>query len=96
MKHEQTNHPMLEILKSRLPDGLKITKVKDRASASQIQLTFSYNGTQAVGWLYKTCVPGCEKKVCDHTIASAMLSVALKQEDLEMAELWKNKLLSTT
>lgn len=96
MKHEQTNHPMLEILKSRLPDGLKITKIKDRANASQLQLTFSYNGTQAVGWLYKTCAPGFEKKYCDQTIASAMLSVALDLENREMADLWKKKLLSTT
>lgn len=96
MKHKKPDNPMLEILKSRLPEGLKVVRVKDRVNASQLQLTFSYNDTAAVGWLYKTCAPGFEKKYCDQTIASAMLSVALDLEDGKMAELWKKKLHSTT
>lgn len=86
---------MLDILKDRLPEGLEIVKVKDKASASQIQIWFSYKGGEPeVSWLYKTCVPGRENKLCDQTIACVMLGVALKLKDLGMAEYWKDKMLN--
>lgn len=85
---------MLDILKERLPEGLEIVKVKDKASASQIQITFSYEGTEEVGWVHKTCAPGCEKKLCDQTIASIMFSFALKQNYLVMADYWKGKIFN--
>lgn len=84
---------MLDILKERLPEGLEVVKVKDKASASQIQITFRYEGMENVSWLYKTCTPGCENKLCDQTIASTMLGFALKRKDLRMADYWNDKLL---
>lgn len=85
---------MLDILKERLPEGLEVVKVKDKASASQIQITFSYKGLESISWLYKTCAPGCENKLCDQTISSAMLGFALKSRDLQMADYWQDKMLN--
>ncbi len=85
---------MLDILKERLPEGLEIVKVKDKASASQIKIWFSYKGMESVSWIYKTCAPGCEIKICDQTIASAMLGIALNLKDIEMADYWKDKMLN--
>ena len=90
----KSENPMLDILKKRLPEGLEIIKVKDKASASQMQIWFSYKGVEKAGWLYKTCAPGCENKICDQTIASAMLGVALKLKDLSMADYWTDKLFN--
>lgn len=85
---------MLDILKERLPEGLEVVKVKDKASASQIQITFSYKGMESVNWIHKTCAPGCENRLCDQTIASTMLGYALDQKDLQMAEFWRDKMLN--
>jgi len=84
---------MIDILKERLPEGLEVVKVKDKASASQAQITFAYKGLESGSWIYKTCAPGCEYKLCDSTIASVMMSFGIKLHDLEMAEYWKAKLL---
>jgi len=85
---------MLDILRERLPDGLEITKVKDKASASQTEIWFTYQGMESKGWLQKTCAPGCENRVCDRTVANAMMGFALKSKDLEMAEHWQDKMLN--
>ena len=82
---------MLDILKDRLPDGLEIVKIKDRAGRSQIEIVFSYARTETIGWLYKTCVPGKESNVCDFTIYAAMTAIALKKGDMEMAKHWAQK-----
>lgn len=85
---------MLDILKERLPEGLEIVKVKDRANASQIQVFFSYEGKESTNWIRKTCAPGWEEKLCDRTIASTMLGYALDRKNLEMADYWKDKMLN--
>lgn len=84
---------MIDILRERLPDGLEITKVKDTASASQIKIWFTYKGMEAVNWISKTCAPGCATRLCDKTIASTMLAIALDLKDLEMADYWNDKML---
>ena len=85
---------MLEILKERLPEGLEIINVKDKASSSQIEIHFSYQGMTNKSWLYKTCAPGCANKMCDQTICCTMMGFALKLRDLEMADHWKEKMLN--
>jgi len=85
---------MLDILKERLPEGLQIIKVKDKASSDQMEIWFSYEGMEGNGWLRKTCAPGYAGRNCDYTIANAMLGFALQRRDLEMAEFWKDKLLN--
>lgn len=85
---------MIDILRERLPEGLDITKVKDKASASQIEIRFAYKGVETVNWISKTCAPGYATWLCDKTIASTMLGIALDLKDIEMAEQWKDKMLN--
>lgn len=86
---------MLEILKERLPEGLEIVKVQDRANASQIKLQFSYEGETTFGYLPKACAPGYAERICDQTVCSTMMGIALDRKDLEMVELWHTKLQET-
>ena len=83
---------MLEILRKRLPEGLEIAKVMDKANASQIEI--SYRGMETNGWLNKTCAPGHAARLCDKTIATAMLGFAIQLKDIEMADYWKDKTLN--
>lgn len=87
---------MIDLLWERLPRGLEITKVKDRANVSQVQIFFSYESDESTNWISKTCAPGYEKQLCDKTIASTMLGYALKRNDLEMASYWQAKMLDGT
>lgn len=82
---------MLDILKNRLPDGLEIVKTKNKTGASQIQIWFSYDGVEVVGWLQKMCAPKMEESNCDFTICNAMINIALKKNDMGMADYWLKK-----
>ncbi len=85
---------MLDILMSLLPEGLEVTGMKNKKSASSYQIWLSYNSSkEVVCWLQKMCSPGYEVKLCKQTIASAMLAVALDRQDADMAEYWKEKML---
>lgn len=85
---------MLEILKARLPEGLKIIKVKERPGYSQAEIRFEYDGTESIGWLYKTCAPGKENHICDFSICAVMANIALSRNDVEMAKFWLDKQLN--
>ena len=82
---------MLEILKGRLPEGLEIVKVNERPRHSQAEIRFKYDGTEGIGWLYKTCVPGRENIVCDFSICAVMAQIGLLRNDVEMAKFWLDK-----
>lgn len=82
---------MLELFKTRLPEGLEIVKVQDRASASQVKIWFSYDGTEGFTTLQKTCAPGMAEKNCDFSICVAMLGIALDRNDREMIITWRDK-----
>ena len=84
---------MLDILKKRLPEGLEIAKVIDKANAIQIEIWFAYRGMKTNCWLSKTCAPGHATRLCDKTIATAMLGFAIQLKDFEMADYWKDKIL---
>lgn len=85
---------MLDILKERLPNGLEITRSKDRRNSSQVEIWFRYQGYVTRGELQKVCAPGYAEKNCDFTINNAMLSIALKKGDADMAEFWRDRILS--
>ena len=82
---------MLEILKSRLPEGLEIVKVQDRTGASQLKIRFAYKGQESMGHLNKTCAPGEAERNCDFTIHTVMLGFALDRGDLAAAKYWADK-----
>ena len=85
---------MLEIMKTRMPEGLEIKKIQNRANASQIKIWFAYEEIEVVGYLSKTCTPGTAEKVVDYTICSAMMGVGLRRNDVEMAEHWLAKTMA--
>lgn len=82
---------MLDILKERLPEGLEVVKTQDRSGSWQMKVWFSYNGTEVLGYLPKTCTPGCAEHVCDMTICAAMIKVGLECNDLALVKLWADK-----
>lgn len=82
---------MFEIMKQRMPEGLNVIKVKDDPHANRMQIWFSYDGLEVTGWLNKTCIPGMETNVCDFTICTAMMNVALLKKDMNMAQVWLKK-----
>lgn len=82
---------MLDLLKSRLPEGLEIVKVQDRASASQVKIWFVYDGTEGFTTLQKTCAPGMAEKNCDFSICAAMMGIALDRNDRKMVCEWRDK-----
>lgn len=85
---------MLEILKTRLPDGLEIVKVKNRGNSSHVEIVFSYRGQEKKGSLRKTCAPTYENRVCDATINNVMAAFAIDRGDLAEAKHWLDKVLS--
>ena len=82
---------MLDVLKERLPEGLEIVKVRDRASASQAHILFSYDGTEAEMGLQKTCAPGMAEYNCDFTICAVMQHIFVTREDWTRAKEWMDK-----
>ena len=82
---------MLNTLKERLPEGLEIKKVKEKPS--KYEITFLIDGRDIKEELPKTCTPGCQNRVADHTIFNAMAKNAICNGDMETAKMWLDKLL---
>lgn len=82
---------MLEIVKDRMPEGLEIVKTKCKSNSSQIQIWFTYDGMECVGYLPRICTPGMHDRVCDRTIFNAMAEFALMKGDLATAKEWLTK-----
>ena len=80
---------MLNTLKERLPEGLKIKKVKEKPS--KYEITFLIDGNDIKGELQKTCTPGCQNWVADLTIFNVMAMNAIKNGYLETAKMWLDK-----
>lgn len=83
---------MLDVMKSRLPSGLKVIKVKEMAS--KYEVVFSYCGLETTGYLPKACAPGYQDRVSDRTIFNAMSAFAFERGDLEDAKKWIDRALN--
>lgn len=81
---------MLNTLKERLLDGMTIKKVKEKPS--KYEITFLIEGNEYKGELPKTCAPGAQNFIADHTMFNAMCAASLKKGDVESAKLWLNKI----
>ncbi len=77
---------MLEILKSRLPDDLRIVAHKE--AVSKYKISFEYEGTQTTTELPKTCLPGCQNEVADYIVRTAMSTILMKKGDYKRAKAW--------
>lgn len=80
---------MLEILKTRLPDGLEIVSAKQRGAT--IHLVFAYKGEEVKSTLQTSCAPGAAEKLCDFTVCLAMAQFAMNRGDVAEARAWMDK-----
>lgn len=81
---------MLEILESRLIDGLEIVKVKE--TNSKYTITFRFGDDEAKADLPKSCAPGAHNTVADSTIITVMSSICIRRGDFATAKEWLDKL----
>ena len=82
---------MIDIFKTRLPEGLEIESVEDYSRFSYL-VTFNYKGIcKTKSFLHKKCAPGKEKLVCDLDVSIAMIYIGLRLNDAEMTRHWKAK-----
>ena len=82
---------MFDVLKSRLPEGLEIVRMKERPG--KYLVWFSLGGVEAYGELAKSCAPGANGSVADAVICNAMANIAIQKNDVQTARLWLDKLL---
>lgn len=80
---------MLEILKTRLIDGLDIVSVKETNTNYKIE--FEYEGDRDTAYLPKQCAPGCHNEVADNTIKTFMSGHYFKCGDYAKAKEWLHK-----
>ena len=81
---------MLDILKSRLPEGLTIVGQKELSSKYRIE--FEYEGTKTTADLSKTCAPGYHERNVDATVVTAMTAIFMDKGDYTRAKEWMGKL----
>ena len=81
---------MLEILKNRLPEGLEIKKVREKPS--KYEIAFLNGGKEYNGALPKTCAPGCQDRVADHTICIIMCTAEMDKGNIRAAGAWLDKI----
>ena len=80
---------ILEIFKSRLPEGLEIIKVKERYCKTDV--TLRCRRITHLSSIHKMCVPGDEEYLCDIEICNVMMAIAMKEKDNGMFKLWMQK-----
>lgn len=81
---------MLNTLKTRLVDGMEVKKVKEKQS--KYEITFIVYGKEYKGDLPKTCVPGFQDRVADHTICNVMCAAELAKGNIQAAKMWLDKI----
>lgn len=80
---------MLDVLKNRLIDGLKIVSIKEMRTKYEIE--FDYEGDKGTIDLPKRCTFGCQNKVADHAIKTFMLTVYIARYEYAKAKERLNK-----
>ena len=81
---------MLNTLKERLLDGIEIKRVKERGS--KYSITFFVNGKEYNSELPKTCAPGKQNIVVDHTMFNVMCAVEIDKGNIQAAKKWLDKI----
>ena len=87
-EQKATYDNMLDLFVSRLPDGLELVKSQKRGD--KYKVTLVYDGTEYATELRAVCPPKEENNVCDYTISTAMMAIALKRDDLELCIKWRD------
>jgi hypothetical protein len=83
---------MLNVLKERLLDGMEIAKVKEKPS--KYEITFLISGGEIKEELPKTCTPGRQDRVVDHTIFNAMCKAEIAKGNYQAAKDWLDKIIT--
>jgi hypothetical protein len=81
---------MIEVLKSRLVDGLTIVHVKELYS--KYTVTMQLGNDTAMVDLWKTCKPGDQDDLCDRVVWTAMSTIYCNRGDFLSAKVWLDKL----
>ena len=81
----------LDVLRSRLIEGIEIGEAKEIRTYYDITLTKD-------GFCYKTrlpvaCSPGQIEAIAEHTIYSALAHIALLNNDIEQTKYWLQRTL---
>ena len=82
---------MLNVLKERLPEGMEIKSVKERRS--KYEIVFMISGGEIKEELPKTCTPGRQERVADHTIFNAMCKAEISKGNFLAAKEWLDRIL---
>lgn len=80
---------MLQILRKRLIEGLKIISVNETHAKYKIE--FEYEGERATAELPKSCAPNCHNEVADNTVKTAMSTIYFNRGDYAKASEWLHK-----
>ena len=83
---------MLNTLKERLVPGMEIKTIKEKRS--KYEITFLIGGGEIKEELPKTCAPGMQDKVVDHTIFGAMCKAAINKGDYKEGKEWMDRIIS--
>ena len=82
---------MLNVLKERLLDGMEIKSVKEKRS--KYEITFLISGGEIKEELLKTCTPGMQDRVVDHTMFNAMCKAEIAKGDYQAAKGWLDRII---
>lgn len=85
---------MLNVLKERLLDGMEIVKVKEKPS--KYEITFFISGGEIKEELPKTCTPGMQNRVADHTMFNAMCKAEIEKVNFQAAKGWLDRIMEST
>lgn len=80
---------MFNVCKKYIPKGTEFVLVKDKRSEFECELV--YNGLRAKTFIPKAFEPGKGPRYCKMAICTAMMSIGLQMNDLEMAERWNER-----
>ena len=80
---------MLDVLKNRLIDGLKIVSVKEMRAKYEIE--FEYEGDKGTVDLPKRCTFDRQTKIADHAIKTFMMTVYIARYEYAKAKERLNK-----
>ena len=83
---------MLNVLKERLLDGMEIKSVKEKRS--KYEITFLISGGEIKEELLKTCAPGMQDRVADHTMFNAMCKAEIEKGDYQAAKGWLDRIIN--
>ena len=72
---------MLDIVKKRLPEGIKISAVKE--DRSKYELTLTDGECSSKCWVNKEYAPNMYERAADGAIYNAMAGIALAHGDIE-------------